>query len=642
MLSPDLLNPFLVHRADDTVTVPLGHVPDLHSAASRACLTAINQAAQVGQGLGLVMIGEAGSGKSHLLANMRQRLASVQRVAFAAIRMNNAFAGRLWRPLRSKLVDELLRPYPTPTHGANGLLRILKNQFPRWAESAQTASGGMVDWLLGRRPEANLAPHLLEFQMTTPLDGDLVDVLPQLGSTSTTRLAMNWLRGTVNHPDHLQRLGLSPHVGSEAEQEAAAQEVVLSLLRLAGRSTLLTLSFDEVEAIQGGNWDTVSLRSFATLATTLLGETGPRIIITSLRPNLYTELSKTAEKSNVEKFGQFSTHIAPLNRDQMNRVVQARLDAVSAVHAERARHPTHPFYPFTEQFLDATFQTNKRTLTPRSLIVACHTEFERLKGITVDRPSDGPAPIAGDGKAPTANTGTSSSAFNIPPSGNPTNSPSTGTPGTPTISFNKAWEKRRDIALRTPAGIQFDHMMATGLPWLAGLLRLPLVQSEEKPQGMGDVNLFFLPREAHQNGIMVSFCNQQPQQLWRRLDRLLSQWKKFKEKRERTLVVLRSETEQVAEGGAARLTELQQLGAQVLRVPRQALAELAAFQGLMTSIGLGEVLNPRGGPVTMDEYNAWAAPNLSSAVKEFLDQVFRPHSQSRTVAEAASAARAQA
>src|SRR5262245_48632274 len=111
MLSPDLLNPFLAHRADDTITIPPGHVPDLHSDASRACLTAIGQASQVGQALGLVMIGEAGSGKSHLLAHLRQLLAGHRRVAFAAIRMHNAFAGRLWRPLRSKLIDELLRPY---------------------------------------------------------------------------------------------------------------------------------------------------------------------------------------------------------------------------------------------------------------------------------------------------------------------------------------------------------------------------------------------------------------------------------------------------------------------------------------------------------------------------------------------------
>ncbi len=574
MLPSDALNPFLIHRADDTLTLPPGHVSDLHADAVAACKSAIRQADQAGQGVGMLLIGEAGSGKSHLLAQLRHQAANSPRVAFAAVRLGGAYTGRLWRPLRARLVDELLRLYPSPAHGANGLLRLLKNQLPAWASAAETTSGGLLDWQLGRRPRADLAPHLDAFQLATPLDPDLASVLPRIGDPATAGLALAWLRGKQCPPEQLTRLGLSPHSASEADQEAAAQEVVLSLARLAAPATVLVLCFDEVEAIQGGNRDVAALRSFATMLTAILAETGPRLVLASLRPTICAEMQKAAESSNMQKIGQLRAYIPPLTRPQLGRLVAARVAACRGAE------------PPGEAFLDALHAANPRALTPRAAIVACHTEYERRNG------HPAPAPEAAPVEAPRGG-----------------------------VSFQKAWEKRRDLVLKSPGSVPFGHVMATGLPWLAGLTGLPAVPSAERPAGMGDVDLTFEPRGRGGRALWVSFCDQPPQQLWRRLDRLIAQWRAGGRARG-GLVLLRPESERPSDAARRRFDDLEAAGVRLVSVTRQALAELAAFAGLMTAALMGELVSPRGLPYGAAEYDAWAGPNLSGAVKGLLDEVF--------------------
>src|SRR5262245_53576240 len=158
-IPPEIRNPFHTHKADDTVHLPAGDVPDLHADVVRRVRESIASTRLTGHSVGLLVTGEAGSGKSHLLAQLRQQLASDPLAVFVAIRLGGGHAGRLWRHLREKLVEELFRQYAAPApHGANGLLRILRNRFPRWA-AAQT--GGVLDWLLGRS-KADLQPHLDE------------------------------------------------------------------------------------------------------------------------------------------------------------------------------------------------------------------------------------------------------------------------------------------------------------------------------------------------------------------------------------------------------------------------------------------------------------------------------------------------
>jgi hypothetical protein len=302
MIPLGVRNPFLASKLDDTLVLPAGDVPDLHAAVLARCGESLAQAVQTGQSVGLLVVGEAGSGKSHLIAQLRRQLADRPTAALAAIPLRGAFAGRLWRHLREQLMAELLRGYRNQSPGANALLRVLRNRFPRWASAVQGETGGLLGWLVGRsRSEDDLQSYLDEFAGECDLDYGLRKVLPRLGVSDTSALARSWLLGQQLGPEDLVKLGLPPAHPSEQEQEKNSRDVVLSMLRLAGERTALVLCFDEVEAIQAGTWDAGVLRQFATLATDLLAQTGPRAVITFVRPNLFLEMQKAVEVSNLQK-----------------------------------------------------------------------------------------------------------------------------------------------------------------------------------------------------------------------------------------------------------------------------------------------------------------------------------------------------
>ena len=194
MIPADLKNPFLVHKVDDIVTLPPGDVPDLHQDVLAKAMAATRQTRQTGQSIGLLVTGEAGSGKSHLIAQLRQPLAESPEAALVGVPLRGAYAGRLWRHLRERLVTELLCEDSKRSRGTSLLVRILRNRFPGWRGFSQAEPGGLISVLVGRpSPDNDLHSYLDRFARTTAFDYHLQKVLPTLGNTTLASLAMNWL-----------------------------------------------------------------------------------------------------------------------------------------------------------------------------------------------------------------------------------------------------------------------------------------------------------------------------------------------------------------------------------------------------------------------------------------------------------------
>jgi DNA-binding NarL/FixJ family response regulator len=135
-----LANPFSNFKLDDVVTIPPGDVPELHEAALEQCHLAITTARKASASSSVMVVGEAGSGKSHMIAQLRKAIATDPKAVLTAVRMGGANGGCLWRHLRERIASDLLRPLPNKDFGENGLLRVLRNRFPKWAEEEESAS----------------------------------------------------------------------------------------------------------------------------------------------------------------------------------------------------------------------------------------------------------------------------------------------------------------------------------------------------------------------------------------------------------------------------------------------------------------------------------------------------------------------
>jgi hypothetical protein len=350
------------------------------------------------------------------------------------------------------------------------------------------------------------------------------------------------------------------------------------------------------------------------------------VVATFIRPNLFLELTKAVEASNLQKMGQDRTAIPPLIWEQAVRLTKARLEAEPSCRSARLDYPDNSYWPLNEEFVQKVFETNKRSLTPRHLIRACAVEFERLQNgnaVREEAGEEGIVSVTKTGKKiPSASrNGKASKGENgLDITFDPIDDPPPP-PLSDDKEFVKMWEKQRQKYVKKPQEIKFDKTMAIGLPWLVHLTQVPLVWLQEPEDCPGDVNLLFQSKGRARKLLGVSFCNHEPRALWRRLDRVLAQWTAATGKTLHSLVVLRAVAERTSEASEARLKSLAQAGARVVRVESQPLAELAAYQAMLTAAQTGD-LTRSGKPVAVVEYDAWVKENLSGAVKEFLDLIF--------------------
>ena len=573
-----LPNPFASAALKGGRTLPAANVADLHKPALSAVHQAVADARAAAAPVGLLVRGEAGSGKTHLLAQLRHDLRADPAAGVVEVDLQGAAPGRLWRHVRAAVAHDLL--------DANGALlaRILQARYPKWA--AKGASGGLfIDALLGTKGGPAL-PGLLAAEVGLPTG--LRAVLPRLYDPATAGSAADWLRGQPLDTRTLGGLGLpvpapdDEEQGKEQDLEADAREVVLALLRLATPAVALVVCFDNVEAIQAGQTDAHALGVFAWVAGELATGADPRVVVTFARPETVLRLRKAADMAALERLSHAAAAIPPLEDwEPVRRLVAARLDALPEWRAARQAHPD-PLWPVGEPFLRGLLATNPYGLTVRHLVNACRVRVqEALKG-------DGAAKPKPIGQA-----------------------------------FDAHWQKRRDKCLAQPAGSVFDTVLSLGLPWLREAVAAPLDPFHEAPDGLNDVNLLFRPAAGGLVG--VTFCNHEPTPLRWRLQRLRK--KQWPDARRSgllaALVLVRRAGTRDTEHAKGELAQLVADGVTVLRLPDQQYAELAAYQSMQAHVNAGDYTDG-GRVVTAAEFAGWAAGHLSSGVKDLADQVFGP------------------
>jgi hypothetical protein len=563
--------------------------------------------------------------------------------AVITIRLRQGRLGHIWQPIRKQLFTELLRPEGNSDSRTTGLMRILANRFPQWATVCQGGSGGLMSILQGRNPNTRLGPYLERDPQSAMLDFELRRVLSHLTDPELNGIAADWLRGEQLGEEDLTRLKLSTESLSPVERESRASEVVSSFLQLVGNSTLLVLCFDEVEAIQSGNWDKAVLREFATAAVTIQGIEGPRVVITTLRFNLHTDLREAADVTSLQKLATTGPiFFKMLTWEQMLRIVHARIRSEPTCKLERQHYPPESDWPLTRPFLEEFYRENKLVLTPRHILMACARKFDQIKQATVEGPSEpDPLPLEtpgvpdvhlevkrGQSEEPKA---TKSPTDAQVAAAVPESEQKSGVSAQLRNLLNRSWNDVVKKANELPDSVHFDDVFGITLPWLARLLGLPFDRSDGKNSGVNDVNLVFYSQTRNVKSLGVSLCSDLPPQLWRRLDRLYKQWDASKNRTLASLHLLRAEVQYTSDASLARFKRLEQAKVQVHWLPNQTIAEMAGYHHLLIEVQKGDLTRPSGRQISWQEYNDWARDHVleTQSVKELLIQVFGPLPEER-------------
>jgi len=629
-------NPFTRQQVGQELAPPPGSVPDLYAPVLDQCRTLAREVRKSGAGTSLIVRGEAGSGKSHLITQLRAETASDPGAFVIRVPMDRAYVGQVWRYVRAHVATEFLRKKWHPQQqDLTGLRRVVQNTFPEW--SPDKAHGGLLGMFTGTTPAQALQKLLVDFAEETEVAYELRQVLPKVWEkdAAVAGLAGDWLRGKTLADDDLKKLGLPVAHPSEFEQEHTARDVVTSLCRLAGAGTTLVICFDEVEALLSGADDAATLRAFTTLVTYLVSEPGPRLVVTFIRPGTELTLRQHVEHSNLQKMGQVTAAVPPLAWEQVVRLVLARLHADPGCRTERAKHAADQFWPFAEGFLRDLYARHRLALTPRHVLIACRIEFDRLrKGGGRDEPTPPPPPpvatpqlLAAVVPPPPAAPG---QALVAAPPASPAEPESGPEPVSGSVApgaqldplFRRMWESRRTHHLSHLHALAFEKVVGDGLKWLGVATGAPYGVASAIDQRLGDVNLVFAPAVPGPKAIGVSFCHHDPQTLWRRLDRLTNQVQTAKAHGLLgRLMLVRAADAALSDKANERLDKIRRGGGFVLLLSKDQLAELATFQELMAKAQTGG-LTDFGQPVPADRYTAWATANLSPGVTELAMAVF--------------------
>jgi len=570
-----MLNPFRSWIVGDAWEVPEADVGEIGRQAFDACRRAIATTLAEQRTTAVLVRGEPGSGKTHLMRRLRAHLAQspderLRETLFVYIRVSTT-PKMIWRHLRRRIADDLMRATPDgslqleslvyrvlASEGSHGhMLDRWKRELPGglpWNERAFARALGVM---LRRVPESDLAwldifDHL---EGEAGLPPGLVKALRSLVHRRDLGLVRAWLRGDSLTGEDLGKLGIAEDSTEEEDPEYAAREMVLTLARLAGARMPMVLCFDQVEALETNPGELSGFLAFGAAVSTLHAETTNLVLISCMQ----SSMEPMFRKADYDRIAEQKAHLPLLGRQDALRLVNARLEAAG---------PGVVWAPPTE--FDSVFDALGLASARKVLAKAA----ELFDG---GRPPGPPASIA---------------AF-----------------------LQQEWDSRVEGAVEAISQGDIDEVLDQGVQALIAAVARGKWKAKSSA---GDID-FRLESPTAQ--IDVSLCNQRNMNsLAARLRRLGGPARNGRTAR---LVLLRDP--RLAIGKHARATrryldDLSQAGARVVHPSIEALQALEALRTLLADARSGD-LTRDGSPIGPETVQDWIAQNLPSCLADLMENI---------------------
>lgn len=350
MIDSSLPNPFLASVVTDPWKPAQVDVAEIHAEAFGRCCQAIEYVRKTSQSTSIIIHGEAGSGKTHLMARLRSYLSRVPAV-FISVPLQTS-PQMLWRHLRRCLVDDVLRPVEND-----------QTQFIRIAsQRAGSTAFQSESWL-----------------SQVQMDYDLSCVLSHLLTNRYRRESRAWLRGDSLSETDLTNLGLPAIAEDEEDPEDKSRRVTLSLCKLCGSAIPLIICFDQVEALQNRPGEKTGLSAFGRMVQSLHDGTENVLVISCLQSSYLDPLFDAVDNANQDRLASSGKlALLPLIYDQAVSLISARLRAVPELADLSRGRPR--LWPLNESDIKAFFEheTVPRVVA-RKIIAHCAQLFETAR-----------------------------------------------------------------------------------------------------------------------------------------------------------------------------------------------------------------------------------------------------------------------
>ena len=301
--------------------------------------------------ISIVVTGEPGSGKTHLLSRLKRYLEALpdgEKTWYVYVRCN-ASAHTLWRHLQGCLAGDLLHA----EQDGHTRLDELVRKDPRRLDQVK-----------------HLGVHR---------------ALESLASGRHTLAASAWLRGEALPDADLEALGIGIEKDDEdRSREMEAKLVVEALLRFLSPTTVV-ICFDQVEALETYPGEEAGYYGLGQMVSDLVNEQRHVLLISCIVAAFEHKLEKLANGAIRDRWLQEKATLKPIEWEPAQELIKTRLDNAPVLAALRARHLADPLWPLDATPLCALFAQTGRCL-PRKLIQACKVEFARQMGDADPRP----------------------------------------------------------------------------------------------------------------------------------------------------------------------------------------------------------------------------------------------------------------
>lgn len=572
-------NPFRGSVQGDawTSTADTLDVTSIHHSTFEQCCRAVEAVRHGPSSAGIVIHGEPGSGKTHLIGRLRRRFTdrfsepTLQRIsqAFAYVRLNTNEAS-LARHVRRCVVGDLLR---FTGKGPSQLERLALTQLMRVAEGDGHISSWW-DYFLEER-SSEIDDLLIELGTNESLSPNFIKILGHVVRRQHRLEVAGWLRGDALSEDAFRKLGLVEQSEDDAEQ--TARQTLIDLMRLAGSEIPLVLCFDQVEALQVMPTDTQPFFTYAKLIADLYDADSNLVLISCMQTAIAEQILPSIPQYAKPRMQGFATCLLkPLDRQQACELLAMRLGRSSTA----AMITPRDLAPLTEQDLTG-FLGDLKQIYPRELLDKAAKRLEQLHGRAV-----------------------------------------------PTVSFpswmDQEWDRRFDESMQQGTPSKSEQILGHGIPLLVKLVESDWTITQGR-QGIALDHVLTAADNEARVGIKVLDCGQ-TRKVWEPLKKLNDLFPDKINPPLQKLIILRDERAPISKSATKTLQSLDALekkDAQFLQVHPEALAALDALRELLGDSQSGD-LDFEGKAVSPVTVRDWLRANLPAPLKELVDNLLTP------------------
>jgi hypothetical protein len=381
-------NPFV----DNRINAPSGDeidVPGLHAAAFERLTELAHEALAGHRGLGAILWGEAGIGKSHLLSRLARWAATDRQACLVYLHNLQAGPAQLPRVLLRCVMSGL-----TWSERENYLDTWLFRMLRDAVQSELGTQTGFFSWralrhslfrILGSGAEGPGDAGLADPTVANVLFGFFRSVLrARQGKEdgSTAGLAVRWLRGEALTHSQAAQLRLPP--GRHGDEPAGVEDgqqvkhILSAVTRLAAAGNRpFVLCLDQVD-----NLDEDQARSLFRFLEALIDSARNLLVVTAgIQSSLKAwHEQRVFQDSAWDRIAQWQNQLLRVSPAQGRQLLEKRLqlflepfDEVKAVHQQVFEDP---LFPLGSQWFDRQF-TGQPEVRPREVINAAREAWHR-------------------------------------------------------------------------------------------------------------------------------------------------------------------------------------------------------------------------------------------------------------------------